>query len=471
MTSSFISSKLSPHCPHKPPKLLWYRLNRYKSGILISLLLLFLFILFPFIRESIPVFPESTNLFSYSYGLQYTDDNAQALLQTEDSGFALAGITWSHGAGQSDMWLVKTDQNGVPLWNRTFGGAEKDWASAIIQISDGGFVLAGRTWSFGAGQSDMWIIKTDAEGTVQWQQTIGGSGDDWAHGLIQTNDAGFALAGYTCSFGVDSSDMWLVKLDSNGALLWARTYGGVGNEQAFALVQTFDGGFALGGRTNTFGKGHYDMYLVKTDPEGYLEWNHSYGNSGRDQAFALLQTTDGGFALAGETRRFDMNYRDFWLVKTDDTGTIQWNQTYGTTEREWSDALVQAPDGGFILAGFQTTLNNSGFVDLWLVKSDFNGVFEWERTYGGPRHDLASSIVQTDDGGIAVAGITNAPWFFPYYGGGDMWLLKLDSDGRIVSLKNNELPIMGIIPLCTMVLFLINYYERKKRIRNLKLDG
>ncbi len=474
MTSSVITPQQSPHCPQKPRKGEKYRLNEIRTSLLtvIALLLFILIFLVPFIQEGIPFFPESTNLFSSSYGTKYADDNAQALLQTHDGSFILTGITWSYGAGQSDVWLIKTNKYGVILWNRTFGGRDKDWASAVVETADSGFVLVGRTWSVGAGQSDMWIIKTDRKGFVQWQQTVGGSGDDEAYDIIQTNDGGLALAGYTYSLNTDTSDMYLVKLDSNGTLIWSRTYGGVGNERCFTLIQTLDGGYALGGRTNSFGEGYYDMYLVKTDFEGYQEWDHTYGNIGRDQAFALLQTPEGGFALAGETQRFDSYYRDFWLVKTDDIGTLQWSQTYGTPERELCFDLVQTPDKGFVLAGYQTSLNNTnGFVDLYIVKSTNNGVLEWERTYGGPLHDLASAIVRTDDGGFAVAGITNAPWFYPYYGGGDMWLLKLDAKGRMTSKNNAGLLLMGTIPVVTIVVYLINYKDRMRKIRRLKMDG
>jgi hypothetical protein len=208
-----------------------------------------------------------------------------------------------------------------------------------------------------------------------WSQTYGGTGDDEAYSVIQTSDGGYALAGYTDSYGAYSFqyDFWLVKTDASGNAQWNRTYGGTGNDQAYALVQTSDGGYALAGRTNSFGAGQYDFWLVKTDYAGNMQWNKTYGGTSYDYAYSVVQTSDGGYALAGHTRSFGAGSTDFWLVKTDASGNAQWNKTYGGTEFDAAYALVETGDGGYALAGITLSYGASNS-DFWLVKTDENGV-------------------------------------------------------------------------------------------------
>jgi hypothetical protein len=276
-----------------------------------------------------------------TYGGNNYEDVFAFLIQTPDGGFALAGTTSSFGAGFYDIWLVKTDANGVAQWNQTYGGSNSESVSALIQTLDGGLALAGSTASFGAGFSDMWLVKTDANGVVQWNQTYGGNGNDGARALLQTPDGGFALAGSTSSFGAGYSDIWLVKTDENGVAQWNQTYGGNYNDFASALLQTPDGGLALAGSTSSFAAGSVDMWLVKTDANGVAQWNQTYGGDGDDLAYALLQTPDGGFALAGSTSSFAAGLWDMWLVKTDANGVAQWNQTYGGDGDDLAYALLQ----------------------------------------------------------------------------------------------------------------------------------
>jgi hypothetical protein len=205
---------------------------------------------------------------------------ARALIRTIDGGYALVGWTSSFGAGYGDFWLVKTDGNGNAQWNKTYGGTNGDAAYALVQTTEGGYALAGYTGSFGAGNRDFWLVKTDASGTMQWNKTYGGTGDDAASTMVQTVDGGYALAGYTWSFGVNwLPDYWLVKTDSSGNMQWSRNYGGTESDYANALVQTVDGGYALVGDTLSFGAGSYDIWLVKTDIESGLAWIDSSANS------------------------------------------------------------------------------------------------------------------------------------------------------------------------------------------------
>ncbi len=263
----------------------------------------------------------SVDVWSKTYG-GTNWDKAQALVQTADSGYALAGYTGSYGAGLYDFWLVKTDTSGNVQWNKTYGGTLQDEAQALVQTADSGYALAGYTYTYGAGSEDFWLVKTDLGGDMQWNQTYGGTGEDFAQALVQTDDGGYALAGLTDSYGV-GFDFWLVKTDSSGNAQWNKTYGGTNADGAWALVKTTDGGYALAGFTNAasiYGIGG-DFWLVKTDAAGNAQWNKTYGGTLQDEAYALVQTSDGGYALAGLTGAGGPD-TDFWLVKTDANGVV-----------------------------------------------------------------------------------------------------------------------------------------------------
>jgi hypothetical protein len=364
-------------------------------------------------------------------------DGAHAVVQTGDGGYALAGYTDSYGAGQCDFWLVKTDSSGNVLWSRTYGGANGDGAHAVVQTGDGGYALAGLTYSFGAGGADFWLVKTDSAGTVLWNKTYGGANDDYSLSMVETGDGGYALAGYTDSYGAGGSDVWLVKTDGAGNVQWSRTYGGTHSDAAYSLVQTVDGGYALAGTTSSFGAGLEDFWLVKTDSSGIMQWSQTYGGTGYDRAYSLVQTGDGGYALAGWTGSFGAGLEDFWLVKTDSSGNVLWSRTYGGANEDIARAVVQTGDGGYALAGYTDSYGAGGY-DFWLVKTDCAGVMEWSQTYGGASSDLAYSVVETGDG-YALASATYS------FGAGleDFWLVKTDVELGLIrtGFTNNTITL------------------------------
>jgi hypothetical protein len=382
-------------------------------------------------------------------------DGASAVVETSDGGFAIAGGTNSYGAGESDFWLIKTDGSGNTQWNRTYGGQGFDGALAMVETSDGGFAIAGETNSFGAGGYDFWLIKTDSSGNLVWNQKYGSIENDYASSLVETSDGGFAIAGGTNSYGAGKSDFWLIKTDGSGNTQWNRTYGSVENEYAYALAETSDGGFALAGFADTLGPSSVDFWLVKTDGTGNQQWNRTYGGSGYDGALALVVTSDGGFAIAGETNSGGAGQDDFLLVKTDGSGNTEWTQTYGGSGVDYTSGLVQTPDGGFALAGFTDSFGAGSF-DFWLVKTDGAGNTQWNRTYGGTEWDIAASFIETSDGGFAIAGETNS------FGAGnyDFWLVKTDEYGIIPEFSS-----LIILPLCMITILVIityrNYLRRK----------
>jgi hypothetical protein len=349
-------------------------------------------------------------------------DYASSVVQTNDGGYAIAGYTSSYGSGKKDFFLVKTRADGTLEWNKTYGGTNDDYANSLVQTNDGGYALLGFTNSFGAGNGDFWLVKTNSAGTMLWNKTYGGTNSDYAYSLVQTADGGYALAGSTYSYGAGSPNGWLVKTDSAGNKQWNKTYGGASYDEARSLVQTGDGGYALAGDTNSFGGG-YDFWLVKTDSDGLSQWNKTYGGKNSDSAWTVVQTDDGGYALAGSTSSYGAGSNDFWLVKTDWAGNAQWNKTYGGTNSDLGTSLVQTADGGYALAG-STYSFGAGYFDFWLVRTDAGGTLLWNRTCGGANFDLGPSLVQTADGGYALAGSTSS------YGSGnyDAWLIKINPE-------------------------------------------
>jgi hypothetical protein len=378
-------------------------MTTYTKKLLLVSMLLFVLLSLPLIGSV----EASSVMWSRTYGGPGNEE-AYALVETSDGGFAIVGQTTSFGASKMSIWLIKVDASGNMEWDQTYGGRGLELVSSLIATPDGGYAIAGTTESFGAGRLDFWLIKTDEFGDIEWQNTYGGPLTDQAHRLIATSDGGYAIAGSTESFGAGKKDFWLVKTDASGDMEWSKTYGGADNDAAYALVTTSDGGYAIAGYTHTFDAGRLDFWLVKTDAFGNMEWNHTYGGEGREFAKALVETSDGGYAVAGWTGLggFTAVY-DFYLVKTDASGNMEWQQNYGGRGMEQASSLVETFDGGFAMAGFTTSFGAIN-TDFWLVKTDKFGHVEWNQTYGGIFWDEANALVETSDGGFAIAGGINS---------------------------------------------------------------
>jgi predicted secreted protein len=391
-------------------------------------------------------------MWSQTYGGTEDDGDFHLVyvVETSDGGFAVASNTESFGAGSSDFWLIKLDASGNMEWNKTYGGADFDVLYSLILTSDGGFALAGLTGSFGVGNVDFWLVKTDSFGYLEWNQTYGGTESDIAYSLVETSDGGFALAGYTGSFGAGKSDFWLVKADRYGTLEWNQTYGGANGDVAYSLVETSDGGFALVGFTTSLGGDDADFWLVKTDESGNLEWSSLFGGEKADMAESIVQTSDGGYALVGTTESFASGWKECWLIKTDDHGSMEWEKTYGEGDADWGHSLIVTSDGGFALVGESNSFGAGGY-DFWLVKTDGSGNIEWSRTYGGPERDSAESLVQTTDGGYVLAGNTLSFGA----GGYDIWLVRTNGQGI------PEFPSWLVLPLFLAASFVALFYGKR----------
>jgi len=352
-------------------------------------------------------------------------DYAWSVQQTSDGGYIVAGYTNSFGAGGGDIFLIKTDAFGNVQWAKTYGGTGADSVYSVQQTSDGGYIVAGFTSSFGAGGGDIFLIKTDANGNIQWAKTYGGTGWDDAYSVQQTSDGGYIVAGFTSSFGAGYYDIFLVKIDANGNVIWAKTYGGIYSDYAHSVQQTSDGGYIVAGYTGSFGAGFSDIFLVKTDANGNISWAKTYGGTNQDWVYSVQQTSDGGYIVTGRTLSFGPG--DIFLIKTNASGNIQWAKTYGGPTYKVARFVKQTSEGGYIVAG---TIQITVFTyDIFLIKTDANGNIIWAKTYGGAWNEGGGSVRQTSDGGYILAGFTSSFGA----GGGDIFLIKTDANGDLGS--------------------------------------
>jgi len=389
------------------------------------------------------------------------DESAASVQQTSDGGYIFVGITPTYGWGDSDMWLVKTDYKGTKLWDRTFGGKGYDAAVSVQQTSDGGYVIAGTTFTYGAGGSDSWLLKTDANGNKVWDRTFGGAGNESAASVQQTSDGGYIIAGTTFTYGAGGSDAWLLKTDYKGIRLWDRTFGGAGNESAASVEQTSDGGYIIAGTTSSYGAGGTDAWLLKTDSNGTRLWDKTFGGAGNESAASVQQTSDGGYTIAGTTFTYGAGGSDAWLLKTDANGTRFWDRTFGGTGDESAASVQQTSDGGYIIAG-TTTSYGAGGTDAWLLKTDFRGNILWDKTFGGTGNESAASVKQTREGGYIIAGSTSS------YGAGgtDAWLLYVldeTSTGTPSAATNKSIQGFGIIMAASGLLAAIYLANKFKK--------
>jgi len=346
------------------------------------------------------------------------DDFGYSVQPTSDGGYVIAGATASSGAGDKDAYLIKTDAQGNLQWSKTCGGPGDDEGNSVQQMSDGGYVVAGVTNSFGAGNFDAYLIRTNAAGDTLWTRTFGGTGEDRANSVLVLAD-GFAIAGATFIYGPQVYDAWLIRTDTAGHELWSRTYGGTNDDKFNSLCASPDGGFVLAGFTASYGAGNYDLHLVKTDATGDTLWTRTFGGALSDQGWSVVPTLDGGYVAAGYAISFGSGNPQVYLVKVTASGESLWTRTYGTGG--WAMSVAPASDSGCIVAGTSAV----GGAYVYVVRVGPSGDTLWTRTFGGTNDNKGYSVRPTQDGGWIVAGTTKS------YGAGgyDVYLLKTDDQG------------------------------------------
>ncbi|MBK9731262.1 MAG: T9SS type A sorting domain-containing protein [Chitinophagaceae bacterium] len=403
-------------------------------------------------------------------------DEMYTIIQTNDGGYLLGGDSDSPIGGEksqgtqglNDFWVVKTDASGNKEWDKRFGGNSKEEMFTLLQTPDNGYILGG--WSMSningdqtqasRGSSDYWIVKIDENGNKLWDKRYGGPGEDELRSMAPTSDGGFIFAGESTSgIGGEKTgtnrggyDVWIVKADGDGNLQWEASYGGVLDDRLNAIQQTADGGYIIGSWTispagfdvTQSGRGSTDMWLIKTDVNGVKQWDGRYGGNDNEYLYALDQTNDGGFVLGGYTRSNvsgevtipGKGGFDFWIVKTDANGVKQWDKRYGGTKDEKGKSIYTTTDGGFIMGGWSEsdinedkTQNTKGSVDYWVMKMDMNGNKLWDLDFGANNEERLHDIPQTSDGGFIIGGHSysgkGGDKTQPNFGIDDFWIVKL----------------------------------------------
>lgn len=390
------------------------------------------------------------------------DETAYQVQPTSDGGYIIAGksnstngdVTGNHGV--SDFWVVKINPMGLLQWQKSLGGSGDDEASSVQQTTDGGYIVAGYTNSTNGnvtgnhGGYDFWVVKLNDTGGIQWQKALGGSADDMAYSVMQTHDGGYIVAGNTSSNDSEvtgnhgNSDYWVVKLSSTGTMMWQKSLGGFYNEVAKSVREVAGGyivaGYTLSGDGQVTGiHGLADYWIVKLDDTGALTWQKALGGSNTDIAESIRPTYGGGYIVAGWSRSNDGNvtgnngYDDYWIVKLNDTGGIQWQRNLGGSLGDMAKSVEQTVDSGYIVAGTSFSGDgdltvNHGSEDFWLLKLSPSGSVQWQKSLGGTGSETSFSAIATSDGGYVVAGAAGIASgdVLLNHGAGDVWIVKLN---------------------------------------------
>ena len=318
-------------------------------------------------------------LWTQTYGGIYPDVG-NSVQETRDEGYIIAGYTTSDMPVPTDVYLIKTDAAGDTVWTQTYGGPDSDEGYSVQETRDGGYIIVGGTDFYRGEYAGEWgeeifnvyLIKTDIAGDTLWTQTYGGRDQDVGHSVQETRDGGYIIAGSTWSFGAGIFDVWLIKTDAAGDTLWTQTYGGSDWDEGYSVQETQDGGYIVVGYSTSFGTGSYDVYLIKTDAAGDTVWTQTYGGKDGDIGRSVQETQDGGFIIAGNTTSFGAGSSDVYLIKTDASGDILWTQTYGGKNSDVGRSVQETQDGGYIITGFTESFGAQGH-DVYLIKTDAQG--------------------------------------------------------------------------------------------------
>lgn len=375
------------------------------------------------------------------------NESGQAVKKTSDGGFIVLGFTQSNDGDVTgktndsyDVWVLKYDSESQLEWTKTFGGTNDERGNDIIQTTDGGYAIIGFTYSNDGdvsnnnGQEDFWVIKLDAQGSLNWQKTYGFSGIDTGYSILQTNDGGYFITGVldvTSSNGAGNTkntqtqhaggDYWSIKLDQSGTIQWSKYFGGFFSDTAYDAIQTADQGFIIIGSSDSAdtdisnNKGSYDFWVVKISDSGILEWEKNFGGDEIDEARAIADSGDGNYFIIGDTRSEDLDIStnlgaaDVWVIKISPSGQLLWEKTYGGENFDVGRAITTTNDNGFVISGSSRSqtgnlTKNNGQNDGWVFKIDSNGSIKWQQSIGGSNIDFLYGVTQLDNGTIIAVG-------------------------------------------------------------------
>ncbi|MDA0177748.1 MULTISPECIES: hypothetical protein [Mesoflavibacter] len=382
------------------------------------------------------------------------NESAETVIKTSDGGYAVLGFTQSTDGditdktdSSYDVWLLRFDQDNNLLWNKTYGGTNDEKGHDLIQTEDGGFAVIGYTFSNdgdvdnNAGQQDFWLFKTDAQGNLQWEKTYGYSGLDYGLSIKPANDNGFILSGVldvTSSGGEGNTrqqqtlhaggDYWVLKVDQTGNLIWSKYFGGLFTDTAYDVIPTNDNGFIIIGSSDSEDTdisnniGSYDFWAVKVDNQGVLQWEQNYGGTQIDEAYKIIKTNNNNYLIVGDTRSEDEDISntfgaaDVWAITISEDGNLINQNSYGGENFDVSRSVISDSENGFLICGSsrsgtgQLTQNN-GQNDIWVLKTNATGHLKWQTSIGGSNVDFAYGITQLNNNKIITVGETSSDDF------------------------------------------------------------
>jgi len=352
------------------------------------------------------------------------DDEAHAVVEMPSGGYALAGHTRSNGSRNRDAWIVRLNARGKVVWQQVIGGPLTEKVFGIVATEDDGVTIVGKTYSAGAGGSDVLVARIKSSGRLAWQKTFGGAGNDEARTIVRPASGGFLVAG---SRGGDRDrDLWALRLDEDGGLIWDRTYGTAGEEGAVSAVEAPDGGFAVAGYAQRPGVSSFDNWVVRLNEAGDMLWQRHFARGVFSSGTAISAAPGGGFFVAGISQERTPRDSKSWVIRLAANGRTMWQRLSHDSGSNEAWGAAPTTDGGVVVVS-AAQFGGLGRSDARLVRFSPSGDIVWSRLHGSSAWSRPTAVITTRDGGILVTGYTTGR------GAGyqDVWVLRLDSDGRL----------------------------------------
>ena len=406
----------------------------------------------------------------YTYGGS-NDDYARQIISTSDSGFIVVGTTSSFGVALTDVYIIKTDKGGARQWSHIYGTPAIEWGYAIRETYDHGFIVAGYTNQQASTSGyDMYLLKIDSIGNVEWSKNIGGPDWDFAYAIELTPDSGFILCGKTYSYSNGGSDVFIVKTNSAGDVQWQKNYGGPGDESANAMIRDRNNFYAIVGETTSYGNGGKDIWMLKVDGNGDTLWTKPYGSPSFEAGYAIDTTADGNYLTNGTSNGYSSNGTDdMILIKTNPMGNWLWTWIHGSTTMSEEGYIVKEFPNGNIFDGGVTDAYGLGKTAFYMLRNDSSGNYINGCAFGGTDFEEGYSVAVGKDNQVVFAGVSDS------YGCGqyDVYLIRIDTftfvndyelsisefcDSTIGVAELNMMPeSVSVFPNPTSASFQVNY--------------
>jgi hypothetical protein len=336
------------------------------------------------------------------------DEVIFAVEETTDDGYIYGGYIQYSGAGDRDLLLVKTDENGLIEWQKTIGGSLIDDAQSILVLADG-YIICGYTQSSGNGEYDVWVFKISLSGDMIWQKTYGGRKSEFGKSMQKTADGGYILVGYAGSFGEGAHDIWALKFNKDGDIEWQKTYGESGVENSYSIIVTSDGGYVVSGRKHNISDNSTIYLIFKISSSGGLEWKKLYGNGGSMLTYSMSKADNDGFVVAGHADSLGTGGSDIILLKFDALGNIEWQKSYSGAGDDFAYSVIKTSSDGYFLTGYSNSTEDGSY-DMIALMLDSSGNIAWQKAYGGSWDDVSKSYrsIETKKGDFVILGNTKS---------------------------------------------------------------